>query len=163
MTFNNTTIRIHCNNQNVSIVLRKFRIGRITWSQRCWCHLKENHEILLLVIIWNSLTCIYLCSDKIITPTIHKLKNALSIDFENYSFHFRCCCNTIILISTGINERLNFRLNMSYNFTHWCGWWICFDSWPATTIYVSELKSPRDLHHKLVKLNDCSFAVKTTH
>jgi hypothetical protein len=52
---------------------------------------------------------------------------------------------------------------MSYNLSHWCSLWICFFSCPTTTIYVSKLKSPRDLHHIFIKLNNCSFAVKTTH
>jgi len=52
---------------------------------------------------------------------------------------------------------------MSCNFSHWCSLWICFFSWVTIRIYVSKLKSPRDLHHILIKLNNCSFAKKTTH
>jgi len=53
VTFYNTTIRIHCNYQNVSIILRIFTIGWVTWSQFFGCRLKENHKVLLLVIIRN--------------------------------------------------------------------------------------------------------------
>jgi hypothetical protein len=89
---------------------------------------------------------------------------SLSINFEEYSSYFRCRCHTFILITTSINKSLIFRLNMSYDFTHWC---ICCKSFLlrpiVSSILVGELQSPRDLHHILIKLYHCSFAVKPTH
>lgn len=57
-----------------------------------------------------------------------------------------------------------FRLNMSYDFTHWC---ICYSRFIITltsnVIVVSKLQTPWNLHHILIKLYHCSFAVKTPH
>ena len=98
-----------------------------------------------------------------ITPSIYKLYYPLSIKFKEYSSLYWCGCNTIILITTSINKTLIFRLNMSYDFTHWCFCWCKFSLTSSIGLQVSKLKTPWNLHHILIKLYHCSFAVKTPH